>query len=376
MKALVVGAGIGGLTAAVALRRAGIEVELYERAPQLRAAGTGLSIMSNAVAALRSCDVDLDGGQSIETFELLTSTGRPIRTVPLKEITDRLGVPSVCIHRAELQQELLLAAGDCPIMLGANAFRYGYDKRGVRLWLADGRVARGDVLIGADGLHSAVRRQLAGPQAPREAGYGCWLAVIPFRHDRVTPGYVGHYWGRGKRFGLIDLGGGRVYWWGTRNGGLDDPLRSYRGWAEEVQAAVAATPPEAITTVSAMDRPPLPSWGDGPVTLLGDAAHPMLTSLGQGAGMAIEDAVVLARTLAGAADPCQALRSYEAQRRARTRRMVRVSRLLSKVEQASLPWTAALRDAVFRWMPRPMLVRQNESALVFPSPGAHHADTH
>jgi 2-polyprenyl-6-methoxyphenol hydroxylase-like FAD-dependent oxidoreductase len=376
VKALVVGAGIGGLTAAVALRGAGIDVEVYERAPRLRAEGTGLSVMSNAVAALRSCGIELESGQPIEDFELLTSTGRPIRTVPLREITDRLGVPSVCVHRRDLQRDLVRAAGDCPITVGACASRYEFDAHGVRVWFADGRTARGDVLIGADGFHSAIRRQLAGLERPRTAGYGCWLATTEFRHERVTPGYVGHYWGRGQRFGLIDLGHGRVYWWGTRNGGPDDLVRSYRGWADEVRAAIAATPPEAVTTVSAMDRPPLRRCGEGPVTLLGDAAHPMLTSLGQGAGMAIEDAVVLARLLASTPDPRRALRAYEAERRARTIRMVRASRLLSRVEQASLPLTATLRDAAFRWLPKAVLVRQNESTLTFSCPGGHHAGAH
>ncbi len=361
MKALIAGAGIGGLTLAAALRRAGIEVEVYERAGELRPAGTGLSVMSNGLAALRSCGILLDFAQPIERFELLTHDGRPLRTVPITAVTERLGVPSVCLSRADLQAALLKAAD--PVELGSAIESFSYDATGVHVRLTD-REAHGDVLVGADGFHSAVRRQLAGPETPRDAGYHCLLATTSFRHERVTPGYVGHYWGRGRRFGLVDLGD-RVYWWATGNDGL---AGSFEGWAGEVAATVAATPPEDVVRVRAADRPFLRRWGSGPVTLLGDAAHPMLTSLAQGAGMAIEDAVVLARHLTRSSDPRKALRDYENERRARTKAMVRTSRLLSRIEQADR--TAWLRDAVFRRLPTRILMRQNESALVWA--GARH----
>ncbi|WNV88895.1 FAD-dependent monooxygenase [Umezawaea sp. Da 62-37] len=374
-KAVVVGAGIGGLVTAVALRRVGIEVEVYERALEPRAAGTGLSIMSNAVAALRGHGIELaleDRGRAIESFRLNTFDGRPIRAVPVKSIGDRLGAPSVCVHRADLRQALLEAAGDCPIATGAAATRFTADGDGVRVDFADGRVASGDVLIGADGFHSAVRAQLTGPETPRDAGYLCWLATIPFRHKALPDGHVAHYWGRGSRFGLVDIGHGRVYWWGTGDvrewdGGKEQVLRVYDGWADEVRAAVEATPVEAIVGLAARDRPFLRKWGEGPVTLLGDAAHPMLTSFGQGAGMAIEDAVVLARCLAGETDPRRALRRYEDERRARTRQVVRASRALSRFEQAGPPGARFVRDASFRWMPERLLRRLNESALTFPA---------
>ncbi|CCH32044.1 NAD(P)/FAD-dependent oxidoreductase [Actinosynnema sp. NPDC047251] len=356
MKALIAGAGIGGLALAAALRRAGVEVEVYERAARLRPAGTGLSVMSNGLAALRSCGVRLDAGRPIERFELLTHDGRPLRTVPLGVTTGRLGVPSVCLSRAHLQAVLLAEAG--PVELGAAVEGFEPDGTGVRVRVTGGE-ARGDVLIGADGFHSVVRRQLAGPETPRDARYRCLLATTSFRHERVTPGYVGHYWGRGRRFGLVDLGD-RVYWWATGNDGVGD---GFAGWAEEVVATVAATPADDVVEVRAADRPFLRRWGAGPVTLVGDAAHPMLTSLAQGAGMAIEDAAVLAHCLTTAGDPRQALRDYENRRRARTRAMVRTSRLLSRVEQADR--AAWVRDAVFRLLPTRVLVRQNDSALTW-----------
>ncbi|MFK0295419.1 FAD-dependent monooxygenase [Streptomyces sp. NPDC090442] len=379
-KAIVIGAGIGGLTAAIALRRVGVEVEVYERASQLAAKGSALSVMSNAISALDSLGIDLAlerRGQVANTFTIMDSRGRHIRELPMREVSDALGVPNVCISRADLQQALLEAADDCSITLGAAATGYTSDVDGVEVEFADGRQARGDLLIGADGINSVVRHQLVGPEEAKDSGYICWLALTSFSHPRLRPGYVGHYWGNGQRFGLIDIGHGRYYWWGTKNmpaarshswqGGKDEVVSAYSGWAEEVREVIRVTPQDAILGVPSRDRRFLERWGDGPVTLLGDAAHPMLTTLGQGAAMAIEDAVVLARTLAEGDDSLPLLlRRYEGRRRERARTMVVASRSMSDLQQMEGPKRLLARDAYFRLVPRRVLLRQQKAALTFP----------
>ncbi|MFF3334542.1 FAD-dependent monooxygenase [Streptomyces sp. NPDC002888] len=380
--AVIVGAGIGGLTAAAALRRIGIDVRVHERATELTAAGSGLSVMTNAINALASLGISLpleEHGQAIEEFTIMDRHGRVIRKQPLPEVAARLGAPSVNISRAALQHLLLEAAGDVPLSLGAEATHYETDENGVTVHFGDGTSARGDILIGADGFNSVIRRQLAGPEESRDSGYICWLALAAFDHPRLHPGYVGHYWGRGQRFGLIDIGHGRYYWWGTKNmdaalsrnwtGDKQEIVRAYDGWAEEVQAIIRSTPEEDILAVPSHDRAFLESWGSGPVTLLGDAAHPMLTSLGQGAAMAIEDAVMLAHALTeDRHHPQTALRAYEDQRRERTRAMVTASRKLSALEQLENPVARAMRDILFRVAPTSVLSRQLEVALDFPAP--------
>ncbi|MFI0776843.1 FAD-dependent oxidoreductase [Streptomyces sp. NPDC021212] len=148
------------------------------------------------------------------------------------------------------------------------------------------------------------------------------------------------------------------------------PGIAYAGWADEVRQAIRQTPEESILTTPSHDRVFLDSWGRGPVTLLGDAAHPMLPSLGQGSGMAIEDAVVLSRHLARTADPLRALRDYEDERRQRTSDVVTAARSISAIEQATNPFRRPMRDAYFRFLPTKRLTGLREGSLAFPGPAA------
>ncbi|MFE3627237.1 FAD-dependent monooxygenase [Streptomyces goshikiensis] len=385
MKALVIGAGIGGLTCAVALRRVGIDVEVYERATELRDVGSGLSVMSNAVTALAGFGIDLGldkRGQAVESFRIMDRRGRRIRDLPFQDTRGQVGAPSYCLSRADLQEALLAEIGDCPVHLGSTAIGFETAGVGVTARFEDGRSASGDILIGADGFNSCIRRHLVGPEQAKDSGYLFRLGIVPFRHRHLTTGAVRHYWGSGQRFGLIDIGKGRCYWWAAMSTPEDTPAPSrvkellrlaYGDWADEVRAVIDATPQADILTVPSRDRAFLERWGDGPVTLLGDAAHPMLTTLAQGAGMAMEDAVVLARTLAEPMtgdDPARALRAYEERRRDRTRAMVAGSRRMSELTQGATPRSRLVRNAYFRFVPRRVLVRQTAQALTYPDDSA------
>ena len=377
-KVLIVGAGIGGLTAAIALRAKGINVEVYEAAPQLPASGTGLGLASNATKVLRALGIDLGLGEcgcALEHLELRTARGKMIRALPIQSITAELGDPVVSIHRSDLMRALLNAAGDTPIRFRAQIVDFETGDQGIRATCADGCVVRADVLIGADGIRSAIRSKIAGAAPPIDCGYVFWLATVPFAHPRVVTGYAGHYWGKGQRFGLIDIGGGRVYWWGSMNmpvaqarswrGGKAEMLAAFDGWAPEIIDVIERTPDNTIVTVPAQDRPFLEQWGSGPVSLLGDAAHPMQTSLGQGASSAVEDAYVLAEAIARVSDPVAALRRYEDLRRKRARMLVRSSRRYSRLEQLQNPVVRAARDLGVRCAPTWFLKRHNIRPMRF-----------
>ncbi|WP_174184053.1 FAD-dependent monooxygenase [Nocardia barduliensis] len=383
IKVVVLGAGIGGLTTAAALRHAGFGVELYEAGPQLRAQGFGLSVQANGINALRTLGLGIDEqllelGGRVETFRFCNPDGSPIRVLPVHRLDAQLGAPAVALHRTDLHDVLLRAIGDTPTFVGAQATRFVDDGEHVRVEFADGRIAEGDLLVAADGIHSVVRAQLHGRAEPRPGNFVCWLACIPFEHPNVARGLSAHFWGTGMRFGIHDIGHGRVYWWGTKTlpaeeaanwqGGKEDLLRLYADWAPEVRACIEQTDESAILAVPAQDRPPLPQWGRGRVTLLGDAAHPMLPSLGQGANAAIEDAVVLASVLRNCLDPVAGLRRYEKLRAERTAMFVNGSASLAKIEQTTDPRLVRVRDTYFRHAPTEFFLRELGKPMSFPPP--------
>ena len=353
--ALVVGAGIGGLAAAIALAHRGIESQVFERSPDLAPLGAGLTLWPNAVHALRR----LEAGSALEASSaglgsgaIRSWRGRTLmRTDPL-ELERRFGAPAIVVHRAELQRALLEALAPIRPRLGARLDRFEQDAGGVTARLEDGSEARADLLVGADGIDSSVRRGLLADGPPRYAGYTAWRAVTGLPPGRVI---AGESWGPASLFGLLPLAGGRLYWFGTRpaRAGEHDEgaerrkrevLERFADWHEPITAVVEATAATDILRHDIVDRAPRRGWSQGRVTLLGDAAHPMTPHLGQGACQALEDAVVLARCLTEATEVAQGLRDYEAARFRRTARLVERSRRIGRVAQWRSPPARAARD--------------------------------
>ncbi|PHM38857.1 FAD-dependent monooxygenase [Xenorhabdus innexi] len=379
LKVIIAGAGIGGLTTAVVLRKLGYEVEVYEQAPTLRTAGSGLSVITNAVAALSSIGVNLkleNFGAPVKNFEIRNIQDHLIRRMPVPDISSSNGFDSICLSRKALQEALLQQLDQNIIHVDAKVDEIIESDNAVSVRFTDGREAQGDLLIGADGIHSIVREYIQGNKPLRSSDYICWLAITRYQHPQITPGYVVHYWGQGKRIGLIDIGGGEVYWWGTANmsneqachwqGNNQDVLSYYKGWPTIVSDIISQTPSEDIIAVPAQDRPFSPIWGKGRMTLLGDAAHPMLTTLGQGAGMAIEDAAVLGHMLKQQSDPVAALRQYEKVRIPRAEQFVNASKTQSDLEQEYDLLDCQERERSLHSLPEETLRKDFEKFLHFP----------
>ncbi len=369
-KVMVAGAGIGGLSAAIALRRAGFEVVVFERAPELGEVGAGLLLAANAQKALGR--LGLAGavaslGTPSSAFEVRSWRGRVLAGNPAGELDKKLGTSTVAVHRADLQALLIREAGEGTLRLGAEVEGFGQDAGGVMVSLAGGVEERADLLVGADGLRSRVRASLFGPTSPRYAGYTAWRAVVEPGEQLLPRGTGFESWGRGARFGCAHVGGGGVYWFATRNApegeGDGQPggptgtkaalLRRFGGWHRPIGDLIGAAHEDAILRTDIYDREPLAErWGQGGVTLLGDAAHPMTPDLGQGAAQAMEDAVVLARSLREAGDTAEALRRYERLRSARAAMVVLRSRRVGRIGQLENPLLCLLRDRALAMPPR------------------------
>lgn len=365
MRALIVGGGVGGLSAAIALRSRGWEIDLFEKSEQLREAGAGLLLLPNGTRALGHLGVQ-SAVQAVSvpigTSDFRDWRGRALQRSSLQELTREARAPILGVHRADLLAILAAAAEGVTIHLNARCVGYTLNERGVVARLADGTAVEGDVLIGADGVRSDVRRQALGDAPARYAGYTCWRGVTAEASRVVEAGQAFEAWGPGQRFGVVPLSRDRAYWFATRNAreGAMVPLGErkralgalFREWFTQVPALIAATDEEAILQHDLYDRKPVIRWGEGRATLLGDAAHPTTPNLGQGVSLALEDAVVLGRCLAGATDIPRALRSYESARQSRTAWITNASWNFGRLAQWENPFACTLRDNLVRLLPR------------------------
>jgi 2-polyprenyl-6-methoxyphenol hydroxylase-like FAD-dependent oxidoreductase len=362
MRVIVVGGGIAGLTAAIALRRARHEVVLLERAPRIDPVGAGITLFANAMNALDRLDAReavAARGAAAKRSAILTSEGRELTRVP-----EDLLEGTIAVHRGDLQAVLAEAAGE--VRLGVEVTAVEQDDGGVVARGADGSEERGDLLVGADGLGSAVRGVVADTPI-RYAGYTAWRGVSPVP---VDSGRLTESWGIGERFGLVDIGRGRTYWFATKNapeGEPDEPkgrkaevVRRFSGWHEPIAAVAEAAEESAILRNDVYYLEPLPRWRSGRVVLVGDAAHATTPGVGQGAAQAIEDAVVLGDRLDRGNDLAVALDEYEAIRRPRADAVLKLSRRADKAAQLASPLGWRFRNAVVRALPERAQRRQLE----------------
>jgi 2-polyprenyl-6-methoxyphenol hydroxylase-like FAD-dependent oxidoreductase len=370
-RALVVGAGIAGLAAAIALQRSGREVVVLERAPELRGIGAGISLWPNAVNALRRLgigDAVESAGAPAHDAAFRSRRGSQLGASITAQLPGRFGAPLVIVHRARLQAVMLEALAPAAVRLGAECVGVTQDERDATVHLAAGGTEQGAVVIGADGLHSRVRSALLADGLPRDAGITAWRGVVPL-DDGLRRGIrSGESFGRGALFGVAGLDGSQAYWWASvrcvDTEGADPAaekaslLHEFSRWHAPIPELVAATPPEAIIRTRLYERSPLEQLSRARVALVGDAAHPMLPNLGQGACQAIEDAVVLADALEGTHDVVTALARYSALRAGHTAAVIRASGQMSRVAHVRSPLAVGLRNGLMRASPPSLALRR------------------
>lgn len=376
---LIVGGGIGGLVLARALARLGVAVDLVERADGLRAIGAGISLGANAMRALGSIGVGeavAARGQALGVAAITDARGRTLSAADIAALTARHG-PAYAFDRGALHAALAdgLAALGVEIRCGATVAAIAEeDGAGVLVETTDGQRRRYHAVIGADGLRSQVRSLVFGAEPPRYAGYTCWRWVGAVAGPPVA---TVEMWGRGLRVGLVPLGGSRVYAFLVANAPAGTPVdpeaarvsvvrekfKGFGGDAPRVLAAMGADDERLLHhDIEEVEQQP---WCRGAIGLLGDAAHAMTPNFGQGAAMAIEDAIVLARELVAHDDAAVGLRAYELRRRPRVAEIQRGARRFGKVAQWESPVATWARDLAVRMMPDASTRRALESIVAY-----------
>ena len=372
MKALIAGAGIAGLAAGIALRRAGLDVHIFERSPRLREIGAGLMIWPNGARSLKTLGVsprDID----VKKVTLSNWHGRRLVEMPVDVAYARYGHGVSFVHRADLQGALATKFGTQGLHLECEVRGFVDGEARVEAVLNDRTVVAGDLLVGADGLRSAVRRQLIGDGEPVYLGSTVWRGLAPGEGIPLPDRSGINWWGRGSEFLAFHLAGGTIYWAGvTReprgekagpDGHKKDLLERFGDWAQPVPALIAATDQASILRNDMYDRPPVRRWSGGRVTLVGDAAHPMSPNQGQGACQALEDGVALGESVERTSNLTEAFELYERRRLPRANREVKMSRQGTRGVQLDNPLLCALRDGLMSLMPRPLIARIQDTTM-------------
>jgi 2-polyprenyl-6-methoxyphenol hydroxylase-like FAD-dependent oxidoreductase len=346
LRIAVIGAGLGGLTAAVALRRAGFDVDVYEQAPELTEVGGGINMGPNAARVLYrlglGAALDREAVRPVSTHQRRWQDGRTLQHAPLNpRCEDLYGAPHLTVHRADLLA--IIASGFVAERIHLGHRLAGLADKGDRAeaWFENGARVAAEVVIGADGINSTVRATLFGEEPPRFAGCVAYRGLVPTERiadlglelgsqSWVGPGghFVHYFVSRGRLLNFVGWTE-RDTWnredW-TDRATTTRALAAFAGWHPQIGRIVGAA--DTCFIWALFDREPLPRWSVGRITLLGDACHPMYPFMGQGAAQAIEDGATLAACLvaAGGGEPADALARYETLRRSRVTRLQEMSR--------------------------------------------------
>jgi 2-polyprenyl-6-methoxyphenol hydroxylase-like FAD-dependent oxidoreductase len=354
----IIGAGIGGLTTALALQQKGLKVTVFESAPAIKPVGAGIMLANNAMQVYNKLgirDKIEEAGNRISYMKITDHRLSPISVIDLTRYEKEYGVHSLAIHRGELQKILADAIGPENIALSKRLS--SIEKNEVfRLAFEDHSVIESNIVIGADGIKSVIRNQLFEKSSIRNANQLCWRGICEFDLPDKYHHEANEAWGKGKRFGFVKISDRKVYWYALRNGkeekkdeeGLPELFREFH---TDILQIIAATKKEDIIVNEITDLKPIATWQDRNICLVGDAAHATTPNLGQGACQAIEDAYVLGNLIQEGVAIGTIFEKYESLRRKKAHRIVSTSWQIGKISQIENDFGIWLRNLLLRSLP-------------------------
>jgi 2-polyprenyl-6-methoxyphenol hydroxylase-like FAD-dependent oxidoreductase len=370
----IIGGGIAGLTAAIALAQKGIQTTIFEGAPEVKPVGAGIVLAANAMLAYRKLGIDADIiplGKQLSGFDILSSVGKLITRTDTTFLSVDNAPDNFTIHRAVLHNVLLSKIPATSIQTNKRLTSFEQNEKEIVLHFEDGTSHVTNYLIAADGIHSPVRKQLLPESLPRYAGYTCWRAVV--NTSQFNGAGSSETWGTNGRFGIAPLAGDKVYWFACINAPQNDAkMRSFKvadlqqqfaSYHNDVQTLLAQTPDEALIWGDIIDIRPLQHFAFGNIVLIGDAAHATTPNMGQGACQGIEDAIVLADELAKHKTTQEAFLANEKRRLARTRDITNTSWVLGRMAQLENGLLCRVRNALLRSLPEKVKQTQVRKVL-------------
>ncbi|MGL5075522.1 MAG: FAD-dependent monooxygenase [Waterburya sp.] len=368
-KIILIGGGIGGAATALALHRQGFEPVVYERVKKLKEVGAGIALWANATHVLKNLGLLEEAkemGVITTNYQFNSQNGKELVNVPV----DGFELPVIGIHRADLHELLRGKLPQKQFILGETFEKFSLHEKKVCAHFASNLTVEGDALIGADGLRSKVRTELFGEQPPIYHNFATWRGLTSHVPDTYRPGYIQEFLGQGKGFGFMMLGKSRMYWYAAALAPENQPdapieekkeLESmFQDWFVSIPELIAATDETDIIKTNLYDRVPTLPWSKQNITLLGDAAHPTLPTLGQGACMALEDALMITKCLLEHSEPAIAFKYYESQRFPRTKSIVKQSLRSGRMGQLAHPITVKLRETLMKLM-KPAIINSFKS---------------
>nr|WP_239565899.1 FAD-dependent oxidoreductase [Paenibacillus sacheonensis] len=350
MKIVIIGAGIAGLATALALKDRGAEVLVVDKNGGLETRGAALTLWSNGTYACKKLHVleeVLEHSAILSKGNIYSSRGKQLESLPIDYSTPTVGIP---------RYELLRILAD---RLSEGTIKWNKKIRCLtetEVEFEDGTSVEADLVIAADGIHSTVRSQFIHDSL-RYSGYTSWRGIANTKLSSPYEGVMTQFWGNGVRFGFLPLIDGKTYWFMTANAKekateRDDVLKFIGSLPKPADAIFEGQDHSQIIHLDIYDRRPIPKWSFGNALLLGDSAHPMTPSLGQGACMALEDAVIFSACYASSKSIQQIYDEFEAIRIPRVNAVVQLSRRIGMVGQIQQPLLARLRDRIYPLVPR------------------------
>lgn len=360
---LIVGGGIAGLTTALALQNKNIDFIVFEAVPEIKAVGAGISLAGNAMRVLKKLGVDEEvkrRGHLISSMIIEDDKGKRISVMDAEKLSREHGLDNVAIHRADLHLVLLNTIDSSKIVTGKKAIDFNEDSEGITIFFDDGSQEQGSAAIIADGIHSGIRKKLLPGVNPRYSGYTCWRGVVENRwniqHQAVET------WGPNGRFGYVPIGNNKVYWFACKNAPIKDEMLSlfrvedlvdnFKRYAHPIPEMLNNTSDADLIWSDIVDLKPISQYAYNRILLLGDAAHATTPNLGQGACMAMEDALMVAEEINRQPENMvSAFLAFEQKRVPRAHYIVNTSFRLGKLAQWENPVLTKLRNMLFRLIP-------------------------